>query len=136
MHLLRLLVQSSAFHCGSVVKRMAVGYAPDGSAAPLQDLGWLRPAGQMYSTVDDLAKVGRMRFKSVCSSVCPPGVLALYYIYCMLSVQWLVHVQGCSITCSQCLYSLAISLCLPITTQPQHHQCSRKRPLEKCCFHV
>lgn len=40
-----------------VMKRMAVGYAPNGSVAPPQDLGWLSPAGQMYSTVDDLAKL-------------------------------------------------------------------------------
>lgn len=36
---------------------MAVGYGPDGSVAPLTDLGWLSPAGQMYSTAYDLAKV-------------------------------------------------------------------------------
>ena len=41
----------------SVKSRMAVGYLPDGSEAPLTDLGWLGPAGQMYSTVNDLAKV-------------------------------------------------------------------------------
>ena len=36
---------------------MAVGYAPDGSVAPLYDLGWEAPAGQMFSTTDDLNKV-------------------------------------------------------------------------------
>ena len=43
------------FH--SVQSRMAVGYAPDGSVAPLYDLGWEAPAGQMFSTTDDLNKV-------------------------------------------------------------------------------
>lgn len=46
---------SFSFH--SVQSRMAVGYAPDGSVAPLYDLGWEGPAGQMFSTTDDLNKV-------------------------------------------------------------------------------
>lgn len=41
----------------SVQSRMAVGYNADGSVAPLYDLGWLGPAGQMVSTTDDLNKV-------------------------------------------------------------------------------
>lgn len=36
---------------------MAVGYELDGSVAPLYDLGWEGPAGQMYSTINDLNKV-------------------------------------------------------------------------------
>ena len=36
---------------------MATGYLPDGTVAPLADLGWIGPAGQMYSTTDDLNKV-------------------------------------------------------------------------------
>lgn len=47
------------FH--SVQSRMAVGYAPDGSVAPLYDLGWEGPAGQMFSTTDDLNKVWFVR---------------------------------------------------------------------------
>jgi len=41
----------------SVKARMATGYNTDGSEAPLYDLGWAAPAGQMYSTVNDLLKV-------------------------------------------------------------------------------
>ena len=44
------------FNC-SVVSKMAVGYYPNGNVAPLYDLGWLGPAGQMYSTITDLNKV-------------------------------------------------------------------------------
>ena len=44
-------------HHFSVKSRMAVGYNNDGSVAPLYDLGWAGPAGQMYSTVNDLMKV-------------------------------------------------------------------------------
>ena len=36
---------------------MAVGYMLDGSVAPLTDFGWSAPAGQMYSTINDLNKV-------------------------------------------------------------------------------
>ena len=43
---------------------MAVGYNADGSKAPLYDLGWAGPSGQMYSTVNDLMKV------LMCSHTC------------------------------------------------------------------
>ena len=33
---------------------MATGYNVDGSAAPLIDLGWVSPAGQMFSSARDL----------------------------------------------------------------------------------
>ncbi len=36
---------------------MAVGYMFDGSIAPLTDIGWEAPAGQMYSSINDLNKV-------------------------------------------------------------------------------
>lgn len=36
---------------------MAVGYEPNGQVAPLIDLGYVAPAGQMYSTINDLNKV-------------------------------------------------------------------------------
>ena len=36
---------------------MAVGYMFDGSVAPLTDYGWEAPAGQMYSSLNDLNKV-------------------------------------------------------------------------------
>ena len=45
------------YNPGSVMSKMAVGYEPDGSVAPLYDLGWLSPAGQMFSTTADLNTV-------------------------------------------------------------------------------
>ena len=36
---------------------MAVGYIQSGDVAPLIDFGWEAPAGQMYSTVNDLNTV-------------------------------------------------------------------------------
>ncbi|CAL8278937.1 unnamed protein product [Boreogadus saida] len=37
--------------------QMAVGVYASGQPAPLYDLGWYRPAGQMYSTAADMAKL-------------------------------------------------------------------------------
>lgn len=52
-----LNMTSTGFNITAAVKaRMAVGYNVDGSVAPLSDLGWIGPAGQMYSTLNDLNK--------------------------------------------------------------------------------
>lgn len=40
--------------------QMAVGVYANGSPAPLYDLGWYRPSGQMFSTTADLAKLAMM----------------------------------------------------------------------------
>lgn len=40
-----------------IVSQMAVGFYSSGQAAPLYDLGWYRPSGQMYSTAADMAKL-------------------------------------------------------------------------------
>ena len=45
------------FIIDSVKSRMATGYNPDGSEDAVFNLGWAAPAGQMYSTVNDLMKV-------------------------------------------------------------------------------
>ena len=44
------------FRC-SVLESLAKGYMFDGSAEPLYNVGWWAPAGQMYSTANDLNKV-------------------------------------------------------------------------------
>ena len=41
----------------SVRSRMATGYDAQGNEAFFYNLGWVAPAGQMYSTVNDLMKV-------------------------------------------------------------------------------
>ncbi|KAK7912526.1 hypothetical protein WMY93_012737 [Mugilogobius chulae] len=43
-----------------VYNQMAVGVYANGKPAPLYDLGWYRPSGQMYSTAADLAKLAMM----------------------------------------------------------------------------
>lgn len=47
-----------------VKSKMAVGYGPDGSIAPLIDIGWEAPAGQMYSTVNDLNKLSEFFYNA------------------------------------------------------------------------
>ena len=43
-----------------VQKNMAFPYLPNGVRKPFMNVGWLAPAGQMYSTIEDLAKLGMM----------------------------------------------------------------------------
>jgi len=43
-----------------VKKNMAFPYLPAGQRMAFMEIGWLAPAGQMYSTIDDLAKLGMM----------------------------------------------------------------------------
>lgn len=54
-----------------VQARMAAGFYGSGHPAPLYDLGWYRPSGQMYSTPADLAKLAMVLLGSA-----PQGVLA------------------------------------------------------------
>lgn len=60
---------------------MAVGYNTDGSKAPLYDLGWAGPSGQMYSTVNDLMKVYALyvyvyvRYKEITCSIIRPDII-------------------------------------------------------------
>lgn len=43
-----------------VQQNMAFPYGKDGKRLPFMDVGWLAPAGQMYSTISDLAKLGML----------------------------------------------------------------------------
>ncbi|XP_035238956.1 putative beta-lactamase-like 1 isoform X1 [Anguilla rostrata] len=43
-----------------IQSQMAVGVYTSGQPAPLYDLGWYRPSGQMYSTTADMAKLAMM----------------------------------------------------------------------------
>lgn len=54
----RLSMEDTGFNLTPAVQRqMAVGVYSNGQPAPLYDLGWYRPAGQMYSTAADMAKL-------------------------------------------------------------------------------
>ncbi|XP_058858484.1 putative beta-lactamase-like 1 isoform X1 [Acipenser ruthenus] len=54
----RLGMEDTGFDITPTIQaQMAVGFYTSGNPAPLYDLGWYRPSGQMYSTVADLAKL-------------------------------------------------------------------------------
>ncbi|XP_016892025.1 putative beta-lactamase-like 1 isoform X2 [Cynoglossus semilaevis] len=54
----RLGMEDTGFDINpGVQSQMAVGVYPSGKPAPLYDLGWYRPSGQMFSTAADLAKL-------------------------------------------------------------------------------
>ena len=57
---------------------MATGYNADGSIAVLADLGWISPAGQMFSTTRDLDIVSDI-------------IMAQVYLVAVLVVQWTVR---------------------------------------------
>ncbi|XP_037337032.2 putative beta-lactamase-like 1 [Pungitius pungitius] len=54
----RLSMEDTGFNLNPAIQRqMAVGVYSNGQPAPLYNLGWYRPAGQMYSTAADMAKL-------------------------------------------------------------------------------
>uniref|UniRef100_H3CGW8 Lactamase, beta-like 1a n=1 Tax=Tetraodon nigroviridis TaxID=99883 RepID=H3CGW8_TETNG len=54
----RLGMDHTGFDLSPTVRgQMAVGVYANGQAAPLYNLGWYRPAGQMYSTAADMARL-------------------------------------------------------------------------------
>ncbi|XP_077367988.1 putative beta-lactamase-like 1 [Festucalex cinctus] len=54
----RLNMKTTGFDMTPAIQRqMALGVYSDGQPAPLYNLGWYRPAGQMYSTTADMAKL-------------------------------------------------------------------------------
>ncbi|XP_028854224.1 putative beta-lactamase-like 1 isoform X2 [Denticeps clupeoides] len=57
----RLGMEDTGFDItAGVQSQMAVGVYSNGQPAPLYDLGWYRPSGQMFSTTADLAKLAMM----------------------------------------------------------------------------
>ncbi|KAM9828432.1 putative beta-lactamase-like 1 [Syngnathus typhle] len=54
----RLSMKNTGFNMTPMIQRqMAMGVYSNGQPAPLYNLGWYRPAGQMYSTTADMAKL-------------------------------------------------------------------------------
>ena len=57
----RLGMEDTGFDLSAGLQaQLAVGVYASGQPAPLYDLGWYRPSGQMFSTAADLAKLGMM----------------------------------------------------------------------------
>lgn len=58
-----------------VQSQMAVGVYSSGQTAPLYDLGWYRPSGQMFSTAADMAKLGMALLGSYTRQLLRPDTL-------------------------------------------------------------
>lgn len=58
-----------------IMDQMAVGVYSSGQPAPLYDLGWYRPSGQMYSTPADMAKLVMMLLGAYYRQVLQPDTL-------------------------------------------------------------
>ncbi|XP_036598738.1 putative beta-lactamase-like 1 [Trichosurus vulpecula] len=72
----RLGMEDTGFDLAPWVQaRMAAGFYGSGHPAPLYDLGWYRPSGQMYSTPADLAKLAMVLLGSAPQSVLAPDTL-------------------------------------------------------------
>ena len=54
---------------------MALPYETGGKLFPFMNIGWLAPAGQMYSTINDLTKLGMMFTQPEKQSLFKPGSL-------------------------------------------------------------
>uniref|UniRef100_A0A8C5G1S3 Beta-lactamase-related domain-containing protein n=1 Tax=Gouania willdenowi TaxID=441366 RepID=A0A8C5G1S3_GOUWI len=57
--------------------QLAVGVYSNGKPAPLYDLGWYRPSGQMFSTAADLAKLAMMLLGSYQRKLLEPDSLKI-----------------------------------------------------------
>ncbi|XP_069597548.1 putative beta-lactamase-like 1 [Ranitomeya imitator] len=58
-----------------ILSQMAVGFYGSGQVAPLYDLGWYRPSGQMYSTAADLAKLAMVLLGTYHRRILEPDTL-------------------------------------------------------------
>ncbi|KAJ8370971.1 hypothetical protein SKAU_G00109990 [Synaphobranchus kaupii] len=72
----RLGMEDTGFDITSGIQsQMAVGVYTSGQPAPLYDLGWYRPSGQMYSTTADMAKLAMMLLGAYRRKVLEPDTL-------------------------------------------------------------
>ncbi|XP_053546889.1 putative beta-lactamase-like 1 [Bombina bombina] len=60
-----------------ILAQMAVGFYSSGQLAPLYDLGWYRPSGQMYSTAADMAKLAMMLLGTYHRRILEPDTLKI-----------------------------------------------------------
>ncbi|XP_075047408.1 putative beta-lactamase-like 1 isoform X2 [Mixophyes fleayi] len=58
-----------------IISQMAVGFYGSGQVAPLYDLGWYRPSGQMYSTAADMAKLAMVLLGTYHRRILEPDTL-------------------------------------------------------------
>ncbi|KAL0181047.1 hypothetical protein M9458_023453, partial [Cirrhinus mrigala] len=74
----RLGMEDTGFDINpGIQSQMAVGVYASGQAAPLYDLGWYRPSGQMYSTAADMAKLSMMLLGAYHRKLLEPDTLKI-----------------------------------------------------------
>ncbi|XP_041946573.1 putative beta-lactamase-like 1 isoform X1 [Alosa alosa] len=74
----RLGMEDTGFDITPAIQtQMAVGVYSNGQAAPLYDLGWYRPSGQMFSTAADLAKLAMMLLGAYHRKLLEPDTLKI-----------------------------------------------------------
>ncbi|XP_030231671.1 putative beta-lactamase-like 1 [Gadus morhua] len=74
----RLGMEDTGFDLGPGLQaQLAVGVYSSGQPAPLYDLGWYRPSGQMFSTAADLAKLAMMLLGTYHRKLLEPDTLKI-----------------------------------------------------------
>lgn len=74
----RLGMEDTGFDITSSIQgQMAIGVYNNGQPAPLYDLGWYRPSGQMFSTAADLAKLAMMLLGAYHRKLLEPDTLKI-----------------------------------------------------------
>ncbi|XP_067286913.1 putative beta-lactamase-like 1 [Pseudorasbora parva] len=74
----RLGMEDTGFDINpGIQSQMGVGVYSSGQAAPLYDLGWYRPSGQMYSTAADMAKLSMMLLGAYHRKLLEPDTLKI-----------------------------------------------------------
>ncbi|XP_016393396.1 putative beta-lactamase-like 1 isoform X3 [Sinocyclocheilus rhinocerous] len=74
----RLGMEDTGFDINpGIQSQMAVGVYASGQTAPLYDLGWYRPSGQMYSTAADMAKLSMMLLGAYHRKLLEPDTLKI-----------------------------------------------------------
>ncbi|XP_041128767.1 putative beta-lactamase-like 1 [Polyodon spathula] len=74
----RLGMEDTGFDITPAIQaQMAVGFYTSGHPAPLYDLGWYRPSGQMYSTAADLAKLAMVFLGAYHRNLLEPDTLKI-----------------------------------------------------------
>ncbi|KAA0707641.1 putative beta-lactamase-like 1 [Triplophysa tibetana] len=74
----RLGMEDTGFDINpGIQSQMAVGVYSSGATAPLYDLGWYRPSGQMYSTAADMAKLAMVLLGAYQRKLLEPDTLKI-----------------------------------------------------------
>ena len=80
-----------------VQKNMALPYLPKGKKMPFMNFGWLVPAGQIYSTIDYLAKLEMMFAQPGKQQLFKPATLREMILFKILPDSAVINWSNCNI---------------------------------------